>query len=109
MVGTGVPATTTLRVGSGIIVGTGVEDGMGVDINSWIAIGTGVMVGIGVSTSTTLWAGAGVDTMTRGVGVGVGQIIPTGVVSAPQAKIIIRNPTSTKTNFIVGFKSTTWT
>ena len=72
-------AATTLWVGAGIIVGTGVEDGMGVAV------------------------GAVVATMTRGVGVGVGAIVPMSVtlgVSAPQARRIIRNPTSTKTNFI---------
>ena len=48
--------------------------------------------------------GAVVTTMTRGVGVGVGAIVPTGVtlgVSAPQARRIIRNPTSAGTNFIL--------
>ena len=50
--------------------------------------------------------GAVVTTMTRGVGVGVGAIVPTGVtlgVSAPQARRIIRNPHSAGTNFILYF------
>ena len=41
-----------------------------------------------------------VATMTRGVGVGVVAIVPMGVTlgfSAPQARIIVRNPTSGST------------
>ena len=102
----------------GVAVGAAVAVGAGVAVGSGVAVGMGVMVGTGVSAATTLWVGTGiiigtgvaaeevgavVATMTRGVGVEVGPIVLMGVtlgVSAPQARIIIRNPTSTKTNFI---------
>ena len=57
-------------------------------------------MGVAVVATMTRGVGMGVGvvaTMTRGVGVGVVAIVPMGVTlgfSAPQARIIVRNPTS---------------
>ena len=84
-----------MGVGSGVAIGTRVMVGTGVSATTTLRVGDGVIVGTGVAAEEVV---AVVAAMTRGVGVEVGPIVLIGVtlgVSAPQARIIIRNPTST--------------